>query len=99
MSAKESGPRFYIDLVTIDPGETPSQQGRKCVISVVIEDFAFQTHCRSLTCGYHKVIVVDRQDVDKMARTVLEDLGARWCSYIKSSVGGCPKEKLEPALN
>jgi hypothetical protein len=48
------------------------------------------------TKWYHKVLVVDQKTTGKIAKELLEDMDARWCNYIKSSVGGCPKEKLFP---
>ena len=95
---KESGLRFYVDLTTVDPADTQQQQGRKSAISVVIQDFGLPNSFPVADMWYHKVIVVDRKDVGAMAKTLLEDMSARWCNYIKNSVGGCPKEKLDPAL-
>jgi hypothetical protein len=47
---------------------------------------------------YHKLVVVEKNAVGKIAVELLEDMDARWCSYIKNSVGGCPKEKFYPQL-
>jgi hypothetical protein len=48
---------------------------------------------------YHKLIVVDRGSVDRLAKDLLEDMEARWCAYIRNmGPAGCPKEKLYPRL-
>jgi len=47
---------------------------------------------------YHKVIVVDKNAVGTVAKDLLDDMDARWCNYIKNSVGGCPREKFYPRL-
>jgi len=98
-SEQGRGPEFYVELISVEPGATLSQQGRKSVISIVIQSFGFPNTFPVSDMWYHKVIVVDRHEVGKMAKVVLEDLNARWCNYIKSSVGGCPRERIEPALN
>jgi hypothetical protein len=47
---------------------------------------------------YHKVIIVDKDSVGTFAKDLLFDMDARWCSYVKNSIGGCPREKFYPAL-
>jgi hypothetical protein len=49
------------------------------------------------TMWYHKVIVVDRQTVDKSAKDFLDNIDASYCNLMKNSVGGCPKEKFQLA--
>jgi hypothetical protein len=65
---------------------------------VVIEDMGLPSSFPVVTKWHHKVVVVDPKTTDKMAKELLEDMDARWCTYIKSSVGGCPKEILFPTI-
>lgn len=100
MPTKEAkdGLRFYVDLITVDVDDAGPTEGRKSAISVVIEEMGLPNSFPVPDKWYHKVIIVDRQTVDKVAEVLLEDLDARWCSQIKNSLGGCPEEKLEPKL-
>jgi hypothetical protein len=99
MKANEKGFRFYVDLITVDTADIASEKGKKSVISVAIEDFGRPNSYPVPEMWYHKVIIVNRQQVDEIAKKLLEDMDARWCSYSRNSVGGCPKEKLEPYLS
>ena len=90
----KSGLRFYVEFISVDVAEAASEQGKRSVVSVVIQDMGLPNSFPVADMWYHKAIVVDRQTVDKIAKDLLEDMDARWCSYIKNSVGGCPKEKL-----
>jgi hypothetical protein len=89
---------FHIDLVTVDAAYNKLEQGKKSVVSVVIEDFGVLNTYPVATMWYHKVITVDENSVDSVAKDLLDDMDARWCNYIKNSVGGCPKEKFYPQL-
>jgi hypothetical protein len=98
MGKTEKGFRFYVGLITVDAAETTSDQAKRSVVSVVIEDMGLPNSFPVPDMWYHKVIVVDRRAVDETAKQLLEDMDARWCNYIKNSVGGCPAEKFEPKL-
>jgi len=89
---------FHIDLSTVDVADNKPEQGKRSVVSVVIEDFGLPNSYPVATMWYHKVIVVDKNLVGTIAKDLLYDMDARWCSYIKNSAGGCPKEKLYPHL-
>jgi hypothetical protein len=89
---------FHIDLRTVDVADSKSEQGKRSVVSVVIEDFGLPNSYPVETMWYHKVIVVDKASVAQVAKDLLYDMGATWCSYNKNSVGGCPKEKFYPAI-
>ena len=90
---------FDIELVTLDISDSEAQEGRRSVVSVVIEDFGLPNSYPVPDMWYHKVIVVDKDTVGRLAKDLLDDMEARWCSYIKDSVGGCPKEKLYPQIH
>jgi hypothetical protein len=94
----KNGLRFYIDLITVDPAESETERGKRCVVSVVIQDFGLPNSYPVADMWYHKVIVVDRNAVAKTAKELLEDMDARRCKYVKNAVGGCPKEKFPPRL-
>ena len=89
---------LYVELVSVDVAETKSDEGKRSVVSVVIEEFGLPNSYPVATMWYHKVIVVDKDSVSTVTKDLLDDIDARWCKYIKSSVGGCPKEKLYPSL-
>ena len=89
---------LYVELVSVDVAETKSDKGKRSVVSVVIEEFGLPNSYPVATMWYHKVIVVDKDSVTTVTKDLLDDIDARWCKYIKSSVGGCPKEKLYPSL-
>lgn len=89
---------FHIDLSTVDVADNKSEQGKRSVVSVVIEDFGLPNTYPVETMWYHKVIVVNKDSVGAVAKDLLYDMDARWCGYIHNFVGGCPKEKLEPHL-
>lgn len=90
--------RFYIDLGTVDVVDNEPEQGKRSVVSVVVQDMGSPNSYPVAVIWYHKVVVVDRNAVGKIAKDLVEDIDARWCSYNKNSVGGCPKEKLYPQL-
>jgi hypothetical protein len=90
--------QFHIDLSTVDVADAKSDQGKRSVVSVVIEEFGGRNTYPVATMWYHKVVVVDKTLVGAIAKDLLYDMEARWCSYNKNSVGGCPKEKFYPTL-
>jgi hypothetical protein len=92
----DKGLRFYIELVTVDLSNNGQERGKSSAVSVVIEDMGLPGSFPVATKWYHKVIVFDEKAADKVAEELMEDLDAGWCNHIKSSVGGCPKEKLHP---
>jgi hypothetical protein len=89
---------LYLELVSVDVAENKSEEGKKSVVSVVIEEFGLPNTYPVATMWYHKVIAVDKNLVGTVAKDLLDDMDARWCNYIKNSVGGCPKEKFYPQL-
>jgi hypothetical protein len=96
----DSGLRFYVELSTIEVADKKQDQGKRSVVSIVIQDMGSPNSYPVANMWYHKVIVVDTTTVGEIAKELLEDMDARWCQYNKNSVGGCPKEKLYPqALN
>jgi hypothetical protein len=92
------GLRFYIELVTVDVAENEQQRGNRSAVSVVIEEMGLPNSFPVPNKWYHKAFVVDQNTVDKTAKELIEDMDARWCRYPKNSIGGCPKEKLEPTM-
>jgi hypothetical protein len=92
-----AGLRFYLELATIDVAEDSQGLGKRSAVSVVAQDMGLPNTFPVSSIWYHKVIVVNRQTTDKFAKELVEDLDARWCKTIKSSVDGCPKEKLSPS--
>src|SRR5258708_5082134 len=50
---------FHIDLSTVDVADNKSEQGKRSVISVVIEDFGLPNSYPVATMWYHKVLVVN----------------------------------------
>jgi hypothetical protein len=99
MSEKEKGFRFYVDFVTVDASNKPTEEGKRSVVSVVIQEMGGSDSFPVPDMWYHKVITVTRSHVNATAIDLLEDISARWCNYIKNSVGGCPNEKFEPKLS
>ena len=90
---------LYVELVSVDVAENKSgDEGKRSVVSVVIEEFGLPNSYPVATMWYHKVIVVDKNAVGTVAKDLLDDMDARWCNYIKNSVGGCPREKFYPRL-
>src|SRR5438874_8573505 len=92
-----TGLRFYVELATVDVAEDSRGLGNRSAVSVVVQDMGLPNTFPVSSIWYHKVIVVNRQTTDKFAKELVEDLDARWCKTIKSSVDGCPKEKLSPS--
>jgi hypothetical protein len=90
------GFQFYVDILTTDAGDAAAEQGKRSVVSVVIEDMGLPDSFPVANMWYHKAFIVDRRSADQIAGELLEDLDAGWCRYIKNSIAGCPKEKLEP---
>jgi len=82
------------ELATVDLADNDQQRGKSSAVSIVIEDMGLPYSFPVATKWYHKVVVVDRKTADKIAKELIEDMKARWCSYFKSSVDGCPNEKL-----
>jgi hypothetical protein len=99
MSKSEKGFRFFVEFITIDVANAVPEEGNRSVVSVVIQQMGLPNSFPVADMWYHKVIVVDRSTVDATAKELLEDMTARWCSYPKDSIGGCPKEKFEPKLS
>jgi hypothetical protein len=89
---------FHIDLSTADVSDSKAEQSKRSVVSVVIEDFGLPNSYPVETMWYHKVIIVGKDSVGTVAKDLLFDMDARWCSYLKNSIGGCPKEKFYPAI-
>ncbi|HUK31995.1 MAG TPA: hypothetical protein VLV89_12835 [Candidatus Acidoferrum sp.] len=87
---------FYVELMTVDMGDDPANQGKRSAISIVISEMGMPGDYPVPYKWYHKLIVVEKQTVDKIAKDLLDDMDASWCNQLKSSLGGCPKEKLEP---
>jgi hypothetical protein len=96
MKGPVKGFEFYVDIITTDAGDIATEQAKSSVVSVVIEDMGLPNSFPVANMWYHKAFVVDRQDAEKTAEELLEDMDAGWCRYIKNSVAGCPEEKLEP---
>ncbi len=92
----DQGLRFYIEVATADVTDGGQKRDNRSAVSVVIEDMGLPSSFPVATKWYHKVLVVDQKTTSKIAKELLEDMNARWCNYIKSSVGGCPKETLYP---
>jgi hypothetical protein len=88
---------LYVELVSVDVAENKSDEGKRSVVSVVIEEFGLPNSYPVATMWYHKVLVLRKESVDTVAKDLIDDMDARWCQYIKSSVGGCPKEKFYPS--
>jgi hypothetical protein len=85
---------LYVELISVDVTESKSDEGKRSVVSVVIEEFGLPNSYPVASMWYHKVIVMDKNSVGTVAKDLLDDMDARWCNYIKNSVGGCPREKL-----
>jgi hypothetical protein len=98
MNENEIGLRFFVDFITVDVSDIPAEEGKQSVVSVVIEQMGLPNSFPVSDMWFHKVIPVNRSAVDETAKELLEDLDARWCTYLKNSPGGCPNEKFEPKL-
>jgi hypothetical protein len=92
------GLRFDLELNTVDVADNQAEHGKRSVASIVIQEMGLPNSYPVANMWYHKIIVVDKGSVDKIAADLLEDISARWCQYPKNSVGGCPKEKFEPRI-
>jgi hypothetical protein len=99
MNESDKGFRFFVDFITVDVADTAPEEGKRSVVSVVIEDMGLPNSFPVADMWYHKVIVVNRRSADETAKELLEDMDARWCTYIHNFISGCPKEKLEPHLS
>ncbi len=93
----DKGLRFYIEVATVDVARDEQERDKRSAVSVVIEDMGLPNSFPVSTKWYHKVLVGEQKTADNLAKELIEDLDARWCSYLKNSNGGCPKEKLYPA--
>jgi hypothetical protein len=82
----------------VDAAENKSDEGKRSLVSVVIEEFGLPNSYPVATMWYHKLIVVDKNLVGTVAKDLLDDMDASWCNHIKNSVGGCPKGKFYPQL-
>jgi hypothetical protein len=98
MNENEKGLRFFVDLITVDASDIPAEEGKRYVVSVVIEQMGLPNSFPVSDMWFHKVISVNRSAVDATAKELLEDIDARWCTYLKDSPSGCPNEKFEPKL-
>ncbi len=90
------GLRFYVDFITVDIGDTASEQGKRSVVSVVIEEMGLPNSFPVPDMWYHKAFIVDRRRADQVASELVDDINAAWCQQLRNSTGGCPPEKLEP---
>jgi len=86
------GPKFFIEMASVDVSSRGQNKGERAAVSVVIE--AALADRETPWKWYHKIIIVDREDVGNMAERLVKDMDARWCNEIRSSRGGCPKEEL-----
>jgi hypothetical protein len=98
MNENEKGLRFFVDFITVDASDIPAEEGKRSVVSVVIEQMGLPNSFPVSDMWFHKVLSVNRSAVDATAKELLEDIDARWCTYLKDSPGGCPNEKFEPKL-
>jgi hypothetical protein len=98
MNENEKGLRFFVDFITVDASDIPAEEGKRSVVSVVIEQMGLPNSFPVSDMWFHKVLSVNRSAVDTTAKELLEDIDARWCTYLKDSPGGCPNEKFEPKL-
>lgn len=98
INENEKGLRFFVDFITVDVSDVPAEEGKRSVVSVVIEQMGLPNSFPVSDMWFHKVISVNRSAVDATAKELLEDIDARWCTYLKNSPGGCPSEKFEPKL-
>jgi hypothetical protein len=55
----KDGFRFYVELISIDVSDDVSAQGKRSVISVVIEEMGLPNSIPVSNMWYHKVVVVD----------------------------------------
>jgi hypothetical protein len=94
----DKGLRFYVELATVRLGDTEQGRNKKSAVSVVVEDMGLPSSFPVATKWYHKVVVVDETTTVTVVKQLLKDMDARWCNYIRSSVGGCPKEILYPTM-
>jgi len=85
---------LYVEMISVDIAENKSEEGRKSVVSVVIEEFGLPNSYPVATMWYHKVLVLNKESVGSVAKDLLYDMDASWCNHIKNSVGTCPKEKF-----
>jgi hypothetical protein len=98
MNENEKGLRFFVDFITVDASDIPAEEGKRSVGSVVIEQMGLPNSFPVSDMWFHKVLSVNRSAVDTTAKELLEDIDARWCTYLKDSPGGCPNENFEPKL-
>jgi hypothetical protein len=91
-----TGLRFFVELATVDFDDGTQARDRRSAVSVVAEDMGLPSSWPVATKWYHKVVIIDQKKAGKIAKELLEDMDARWCNYIRNSVGGCPKETLSP---
>lgn len=91
----QPGGEFFVELISVDTAVVAPEQGKRPVISLVIQEMGFPNSYPVSAMWYHKVIAVDRQTVDKSAKDFLDDIDASYCNYTKNSVGSCPKEKFQ----
>lgn len=96
--AAESGPRFYVELITVEARDVVSESKHhsKSFVSIVIEEMGRPDSYPVAYKWYHKAIIVDAVSVDESARDFLQDMDAAWCRTIRNSVGGCPREVFTP---
>jgi len=75
---------LYVELVSVDVAENKTEEGKKSVVSVVIEEFGLPNTYPVATMWYHKVIAVDKNLVGTVAKDLLDDMHAvGLTSYLK----------------
>lgn len=87
------GTKLFLEIVTVDGSCKGQEPGRRSAVSVVIE-YMIHGESQIPAMWYHKIMLVEREGVDDAARTLLTDMGAKWCRTVKSSGNSCPKELL-----
>ena len=87
-----------MNFITVAIPSARPDHGEDSASSVVIEQMGLPNSFPVPDVWYHKLIIVNRSSVDASAKDLLEDMAARWCSYIKNSIGGRPKETFEPKI-
>lgn len=84
----KAGTSDEIELVTLDD---PSRPGEASFVSIVVSTMIPGTWDIP-NQWYHKVLLVQKSDVDAVASLFLDDLSASQCNMLKSSLSPCPAE-------
>jgi hypothetical protein len=90
--AVSKGPKFFIEIASVDVSSVGQNKGERTAVSVVVE--ATLAEHETPWKWYHKIIIVNREDVGNMAERLIKDMDVHWCNEIRNSRGGCPKEEL-----